>query len=56
MAGPTSRLQSDQKKDRAIELIRKGLASDVIGKRLGLRTERVNQIRKEVEASADRGS
>lgn len=56
MAGAISRKQSEQKKDRVIELIRKGLASDVIGKRVGLRTERVNKIRKEVENTPDRGS
>lgn len=48
MAGPESRRQADQKKERAIELIGKGLPTNVISQRLGLRSERINQIRKEI--------
>lgn len=44
------------RRDRAIKLIKQGLDNKVICERLGMRSDRVSEIRKEVEASADRGS
>jgi DNA-binding NarL/FixJ family response regulator len=49
---------SHQKRDRALELMAKGLPNSIIAQRLGMRTASVNRIRKEAEETADqhRGS
>lgn len=46
-AGSQSR--AAQNRERAIELIKKGLPSSIIAQRLGMRAGTVGQLRKEIE-------